>query len=98
MPTNFGDNSTVVGEPPYKRQDDAYGKHTPPPTRAQTSTQGFTGQEARLSEFTTVDYTIEERPFFIPIGKNGVIEALEKLDRQLVEVCSSPSCVNPMNI
>ncbi|KJA27473.1 hypothetical protein HYPSUDRAFT_1098694 [Hypholoma sublateritium FD-334 SS-4] len=85
MPTNFGDNSTVVGEPPYKRQDDTYGKHTPPPTRAQTSTQGFTGQEARLSEFTTVDYTIEERPFFIPIGKNGVIEALEKLDRQLVE-------------
>ena len=38
------------------------------------------------SEFTTVDYNIEERPFFIPIGKAGVIAALEKLDRQLLDV------------
>jgi hypothetical protein len=36
------------------------------------------------SEFTaTKDYTLEERPFFVRIGKNGVIAALEKLDQQL---------------
>lgn len=82
--TNFGDNSTVVGEPPYKRNGEAYSKQYP--TKVQTSSQGFTGTKAGVSEFTTVDYTIEERPFFIPIGKDGVISALEKLNKQLVEV------------
>jgi len=35
-----------------------------------------------------MDYTLEERPFFIRIGKDGVIAALEKLDQQLVQVSS----------
>jgi hypothetical protein len=82
MPSNFGDNSTVVGDAAYKQFN---GKESPPPAKAQISTQGFTGK-TRMSEFTTVDYTVEERPFFIPIGKDGVIAALEKLDRQLQEV------------
>ncbi|KAG6829664.1 hypothetical protein H0H92_003907 [Tricholoma furcatifolium] len=33
----------------------------------------------------TDDYTIEERPFFVPITKDGVIAALERLDQQLVQ-------------
>lgn len=38
------------------------------------------------SEFVaTKDYTLEERPFFVRIGKDGVIAALEKLDQQLVQ-------------
>ncbi|KAF9442914.1 hypothetical protein P691DRAFT_809751 [Macrolepiota fuliginosa MF-IS2] len=32
-----------------------------------------------------MDYTLEERPFFVRIGKDGVIAALEKLDEQLVQ-------------
>lgn len=82
MASNFGDNSTVIGDAAYKQFN---GKESPPPPKAQTSTQGFTGK-TRMSEFTTVDYTVEEKPFFIPIGKGGVIAALEKLDRQLQEV------------
>lgn len=37
-------------------------------------------------------YTIKERPFFIPIDKGGVLVALEKLDRQLIEVITLPLC------
>lgn len=32
---------------------------------------------------TAVDYMEEERPFFVKIGKDGLIAALQKLDRQL---------------
>jgi len=32
------------------------------------------------------DYLAEERPFFVVIGKAGVIAALEKLDRELRDV------------
>ncbi|EEB97553.1 hypothetical protein MPER_03104, partial [Moniliophthora perniciosa FA553] len=30
-------------------------------------------------------YTLDERPFFIPIGKNGLVEALQKLTKQLLQ-------------
>ena len=33
-----------------------------------------------------VDYMEEERPFFVKIGKDGLIGALQKLDRQLRSV------------
>ena len=43
--------------------------------------------KGRADQFVaTMDYTLEERPFFIRIGKDGVIAALEKLDQQLVQV------------
>ncbi|KAF9475052.1 hypothetical protein BDN70DRAFT_884159 [Pholiota conissans] len=85
MASNFGDNSTVIGDAAYKRPEERFsGKESPPPPKAQTSSQGFTGK-TRMNDFTTVDYTVEERPFFIPIGPDGVIAALEKLDRQLQE-------------
>ena len=35
---------------------------------------------------TAVDYMEEERPFFVKIGKDGLIAALQKLDRQLRNV------------
>ena len=45
--------------------------------------------KGRADEFVaTMDYTLEDRPFFIRIGKNGVIAALERLDQQLVQVSS----------
>lgn len=42
--------------------------------------------KGRADKFVaTMDYTLEDRPFFIRIGKNGVIAALERLDQQLVQ-------------
>ncbi|KAF8969857.1 hypothetical protein BDZ97DRAFT_2055545 [Flammula alnicola] len=58
-------------------------KNSHSPTKPQPSRHGFTSKSP--NDFTTVDYTVEERPFFIPIGKDGVIAALEKLDQQLRE-------------
>jgi regulator of protease activity HflC (stomatin/prohibitin superfamily) len=84
MASNFGDNSTVVGDPVYKQSEETMSKGTYSPGKHHM--HGVTGVhsgKARMSEFTTVDYTVEERPFFVPIGKDGVIAALEKLDRQL---------------
>ncbi|GLB35293.1 putative prohibitin homologues [Lyophyllum shimeji] len=89
MSTVFGDNSTVVG-------DDHLGQGLKPSASSNSkdlgarlnhsSSDGKIAQpKARKDFVATVDYTIEERPFFVPIGKDGVIAALEKLDRQLVQ-------------
>lgn len=89
MTSTFGDNVTVVDDSaPYKGLDDTISKSSGSQPPKNKSRIAFTGK-ARVpheSEFTTVDYNIEERPFFIPIGKAGVIAALEKLDRQLLDV------------
>jgi hypothetical protein len=82
MASNFGDNSTVVGD---KHQDEAFIKE-PFPHKPSTSRTGATSK-GRTNEFTTTDYTLEERPFFVPIKKDGVIAALNKLNKQLLEVC-----------
>ncbi|KAF9533426.1 hypothetical protein CPB83DRAFT_845240 [Crepidotus variabilis] len=74
MGSNFGDNSTVVGDLPTKSslkdvKPTSYVKAGPSTPIA--------------SDFITTDYALEERPFFIPIGRGGLIAALEKLDVQL---------------
>ena len=84
MTSNYGDASTVVGDAPYKRPE-SLGKDSDYPIKPQAS-RGQAKAAPRL-EFTTTDYTLEERPFFVPIGKDGVIAALEKLDGQLRAVC-----------
>ncbi|KAJ3504254.1 hypothetical protein NLJ89_g8032 [Agrocybe chaxingu] len=86
MTSNFGDASTVVGDSPHRRSDGPTSSRDPefskPSARfASTSARGKSA--VPLEEFTTTDYTLKERPFFIPIGKDGVIGALEKLDKQL---------------
>ncbi|TFK72550.1 hypothetical protein BDN72DRAFT_763040 [Pluteus cervinus] len=37
------------------------------------------------SDFVVADYALQDRPFFVPIGRGGVLAALEKLDQQLVQ-------------
>ncbi|KAF8803524.1 hypothetical protein BYT27DRAFT_7195359 [Phlegmacium glaucopus] len=81
MPSNFGDASTVVGDTSYlKPPDDT--------TLAKDSTRYNSRHGKNRSnrdDFITLDYGVEERPFFIPIGNDGVIEALNKLDKQLLQ-------------
>jgi len=86
MASNFGDNSTVVGDPSYKHQDEIFNKE-PSPHKPSTSRTGVISKGRMHNEFTSTDYSLEERPFFIPINKDGVIAALNKLNKQLIEVC-----------
>jgi hypothetical protein len=93
MSTIFGDNSTVVGDAVHnvnvglkpQASFSKYREASPGPKRAGDG-YGKSTQKIGNDFVATVDYTVEERPFFVPIGKAGVIAALEKLDRQLVQV------------
>lgn len=87
MPSNFGDTSTVVGETSYQTNG-PFGKNPKSDSPEKPSDRRHNalgkGPVTPGSEFVaTMDYTIENRPFFVPIGKGGVIVALEELDRQL---------------
>ena len=82
--TQFGDNSTVVGDPsphiPTAKDHLDDGFHS-------STSNGHVKGKAKLDEFiTTADYMSTDRPFFVPIGKDGLIAALQKLDAQLVKV------------
>lgn len=80
MASNYGDANTVVGDTSYlKRADD-----TDHSTKDKRLAHGKS--RSNHNDFITLDYTIDERPFFIPIGPDGVIEALNKLDKQLLQV------------
>ena len=56
--------------------------------------RGVSDRELSVGNFATaVDYMEEERPFFVKIGKDGLIAALQKLDGQLRNVRAIPSFV-----
>lgn len=86
MASNFGEASTVVDFPPYsgKRPEEPFVK----PNHATIEFPTPTISAADMA-FTTTDYALHDRPFFVPIGKQGVIAALEKLDQQLQAVMHS---------
>ncbi|KAJ8520996.1 hypothetical protein ONZ45_g2256 [Pleurotus djamor] len=81
--THFGDNSTVVGDnSPPLLQTTKDKDYEPENTTFSTSHKG----KVKLEDFITADdYTVEERPFFVRIGKAGLIAALQELDAQLVK-------------
>ncbi|KAF9264903.1 hypothetical protein L218DRAFT_212872 [Marasmius fiardii PR-910] len=82
MSTSVADASTVVGDRDVGLMNDFHksGTHLGVPS----SHKSLGKRKTPLpSEFATLDYALEDRPFFIPIGKDGVIAALQKLDKQL---------------
>lgn len=95
--TQFGDNSTVVGDPspplPTTKGHLDDGFHS-------STSNGHAKGKAKLDEFiTTADYMSTDRPFFVPIGKDGLIAALQKLDAQLIKVCTtSPKKMTNLNV
>ena len=71
------------GKPRYVGEDS--------PTLKKPSHRGGAERELSVGNFATaVDYMEEERPFFVKIGKDGLIAALQKLDRQLRNVRRHP--------
>lgn len=86
MSLSVGDNTTVIGDNGTLRKDrdDFVNMKEFHPVASASSTQS---KPNFGSDFVTaVDHAAEGRPFYIPIDKNGLIAALEKLDRQLIEV------------
>lgn len=96
MSTVFGDNSTIVGDAAYNnniglKPQGSFSKDSGPSSGPKRAGDGYGKSSQKIGNdfVATVDYTVEERPFFVPIGKAGVIAALEKLDRQLVQVITN---------
>jgi hypothetical protein len=87
MTSNFGD-ATIVGDPlkqsgEYTFNGDSLGK-------GPSSSGGKAGPQRPLNDFTTTDYGLQERPFFVPIANGGILAALQKLDHQLLNVGPNP--------
>ncbi|TFK87557.1 hypothetical protein K466DRAFT_586278 [Polyporus arcularius HHB13444] len=76
--SSVGDATTVVdgttSASPHFTNGKAPISEEPHKTRLEYSAANFA---------TAVDYMEEERPFFVKIGKDGLIAALQKLDQQL---------------
>jgi hypothetical protein len=83
MASNFGDAKTVVGDTSYLKRVDEISDHS---TKYKQLNATNSKSRSVQNDFITLDYAIEERPFFIPIGSDGVIGALSKLDNQLKQV------------
>jgi hypothetical protein len=78
------ENTTVVGGHSTDPNEDPFSKLTYPGTSANRKHKG----KSALNDFVrATDYMTEERPFFVNIDKNGLIAALQKLDKQLQNVC-----------
>lgn len=84
MTSLFGDNTTVVG---LGENHVTFNGNTPDRSLGKGKEKDtLIESNGKIDDFISVDYTFEERPFFVPIGKDGILGALEKLDRQLRNV------------
>jgi hypothetical protein len=86
MTSNFGDANTVVGDTSYLKRADETSKDFDHSTKYKQRHATNNKSRSVQNDFITLDYAIEERPFFIPIGPEGIIGALTKLDNQLQQV------------
>jgi len=82
MSTSYGDGSTVVGDTEHWQQLKTNGNSKLPENSKEPRRPSHSTQHNFVDN---VDYALKERAFFVPIGKDGVIVALEKLDLQLVQ-------------
>lgn len=74
--------TTVIGD--YNGSDDL-GINTFAPSKSHG--KGGRGSLPPQAKFgNAVDYIDQTRPFFVKIGAGGLLEALEKLDKELIAV------------
>lgn len=69
-----------------ERSDDFPAKPYPPITNGVSKAKAASGHD-----FSKADFPIEDRPFFVPVGKDGITAALQKLDKQLQQVGGTSS-------
>lgn len=82
------DNTTVVGGPSSAIGDADFLKKMPLPTAA--SNHLSTSHPGSKMFVGGADYFDTNRHFFVKIGKDGLIAALNKLDKELQEVMTRP--------
>lgn len=83
MSNHFADASTVVGDD--SREQD----FVKPKYKETALPAGSSSGPSRVGKpfVNSIESGLEERPFFVRIGKDGLIAALQKLDQQLADVC-----------
>ena len=85
--TTAGDNTTVVAGPSEsggKRRAYLSDEHSVSDT---TKHEKHTTEKQIPNDFVrAADYALEDRQFFVVIGHDGLIGALQKLDKQLLQV------------
>lgn len=87
MSSHQGDISTVIGESALHCEAESIPINDSNLRKNKAITFARAGiSTEKHSDFTTTDYTLQERPFFVPIGTGGILVALQKLDRQLLDV------------
>ncbi|THH00117.1 hypothetical protein EW026_g2372 [Hermanssonia centrifuga] len=77
---SFADNTTVVGGPLSTLGDSSYLQSLKKPT---ANGKSIANDGPSGASFQTAEYMNTERPFFVTIGKDGLIAALQKLDLEL---------------
>ncbi|KAG6833182.1 hypothetical protein H0H87_010244 [Tephrocybe sp. NHM501043] len=93
MSTAYGDNSTAIGDDHTNGLKPSSGNTNPKDVGPRRAGDGYgkSSHPKTPNEFVAdTDYGLEERPFFVPISKDGLIAALEKLDKQLIQSGRSP--------
>jgi hypothetical protein len=83
MSSNFGD-VTIVGDVSFKHPDESSFSGG---SKSYSTTVARVGVSKHSRDaFTTTDYTLHGKPFFVPISSTGVMAALHELDNQLLNV------------
>jgi hypothetical protein len=83
MTSNFGDVTIVGDAGPLRLSGEFNGDLGKGPL-------AMPKPQRPRNDFTTTDYSLQERPFFVPIGTGGVLAALQKLDGHLLNVRFMP--------
>ncbi|TFY70723.1 hypothetical protein EVG20_g2269 [Dentipellis fragilis] len=85
IPTSeYGDGTTVVEGPSSRLYSSSAGRPAFDTGKPLTSDDSKSNPKMAIGEMTrAVDYLSENRPFFVRIGKEGLLSALNKLDQQL---------------
>jgi hypothetical protein len=82
---NFEDNTTVVGGSSLTKYKPTESIDFP---RSAQQVGNAKNRHGEHDFVTSSDYMLEERPYFVRIGKDGLIGALQRLDKQLQKVCT----------
>jgi hypothetical protein len=83
MSTHFADGSTVVDDD-LRRDQQEFMK---PKSKASSSGRGAGSSNHHIGQpfVNSIETEVEDRPFFVRVGKDGLIAALQKLNQQLKE-------------
>ncbi|KAK1232031.1 hypothetical protein PQX77_004837 [Marasmius sp. AFHP31] len=83
--SSVAEGSTVIGDRDFNNH-----RLSPVPSTSKIHKPSDKRRVPETSEFITSDYSLEDRPFFVPIGKDGVTAALQKLDNELKQSGRNP--------